>query len=206
MPINRRRFLQTVALAAGGIACSPATRTGEPAAAANDIPEAIKALKPMTAGVVPIPDDERKARIAKAQRLMNEQKIDAIFMEGGTSCAYFVNMRWWPSERPFGCIIPANGEIVYIAPGFEEDRVRELMKFGNEVRVWQEDESAYKVIAGAVRDRGARYHRIGIEERVRFFIVNGIAKESGTRGRHSRHRRLPHVQVEGGDRAHAARQ
>jgi Xaa-Pro dipeptidase len=178
MRIDRRRFLQTGALAAGGIACSPSTKTGQASAAGTDLPEAIRALKPMTTGVVPISDDERKARIAKAQRLMNEQKLDAIFMEGGTSCAYFVNMRWWPSERPFGCIIPANGEIVYVAPGFEEDRVRELMKFGNEVRVWQEDESPYKVIAGAVRDRGVRYHRIGVEERVRFFIVNGIAKEA----------------------------
>ena len=111
----------------------------------------------MKDGVVPITDDERKARIAKAQKLMAEQKIDAIFMEGTTSCFYYTGMRWGQSERTFGVVIPANGAICYVCPGFEEDRAREQLKpaFGNEVRVWQEDESPYAVIAGIVKDRGA---------------------------------------------------
>ena len=40
--------------------------------------------------------------------------------------------------------------------------------------MWQEDESPYKLIAGIVKDRGVKYHRIGIEERVRFFIADGV--------------------------------
>ena len=64
----------------------------------------------MTAGIVPISDDERKARIAKAQKLMADQKIDAIFMEGTTSCFYYVGMRWGQSERTFGVVIPAKGD------------------------------------------------------------------------------------------------
>ncbi len=133
----------------------------------------------MTDGVVPIADDERKARIAKAQKLMTDQKIDAIFMEGTTSCFYYVGMRWGQSERTFGVVIPAKGAICYVCPGFEEDRARELIKpaFGDDVRVWQEDESPYKVIAGIVKDRGVQFHRIGIEERVRFFIADGVRKE-----------------------------
>ena len=51
----------------------------------DSLPAAIQALTPMTTGIVPITDDERRGRIAKAQRLMEEQKVDAIFMEGGTS-------------------------------------------------------------------------------------------------------------------------
>ena len=45
----------------------------------QDVPDLIKNLRPMTKDVVPITEDERKARIAKAQRLMGEQKIDAIY-------------------------------------------------------------------------------------------------------------------------------
>jgi Xaa-Pro dipeptidase len=147
----------------------------------DSLPAAIQALTPMTAGIVPIADDERLARIAKAQRLMEEQKIDAIFMEGGTSCFYFVGMRWGQSERTFGVVIPAKGPIAYVCPGFEEDRARELIKpaFGNEVRVWQEEESPYQVVGKIVTDRGVRYRRIGIEERVRFFIADGIRRDSG---------------------------
>ena len=84
----------------------------------------------MTAGTVPISDDERLARIAKAQKLMAEQKIDAIFMEGTTSCFYFAGMRWGQSERTFGAVIPAKGELAYVCPKFEEDRAREQIASG----------------------------------------------------------------------------
>jgi Xaa-Pro dipeptidase len=132
----------------------------------------------MTSGIVPISDDERRARIAKAQRLMEEQKLDAIFMEGTASCFYFANMRWGQSERTFGVVIPAKGDLAYVCPGFEEDRARELIKFGTDVRVWQEDESPYRLITDIVKDRGVRHGRIGIEERVRFFIADGIRRAS----------------------------
>ena len=159
MRIHRRTFLETAALGAGAAAIGCMSR---PAGADNPtppggLPAAIRALKPMTAGVVPITDDERRARIAKAQKLMAEQKLDAIFMEGTTSMFYFANMRWGQSERTFGLVIPAEGDVAYVCPGFEEDRARELIKFGKDVRVWQEDESPYKVIAGIVKDRGVKH-------------------------------------------------
>src|SRR6185436_5095227 len=59
-----------------------------------------------------------------------------------------------------------------------EDRARELIKFGNEVRTWEEDESPYKLIAGIVKDRGITHHRIGMEERVRFFIADGVRRDA----------------------------
>jgi Xaa-Pro dipeptidase len=188
MAINRRRFLEVTALGGGALAagCSVSSSGDGGLGAvsvgvdvpAPPLPPAIAALKPMTAGVVPISDDERLARIAKAQKLMAEQKLDAIFMEGTTSMFYFANMRWSQSERTFGLVIPAEGDVAYVCPGFEEDRARELITFGKEVRVWQEDESPYKVIAGIVKDRGVKHHRIGIEERVRFFIADGIRREA----------------------------
>jgi Xaa-Pro dipeptidase len=183
MTFPRRRFLKSAALGSAALAVGCSDSTSSTAAASapaadqgGGVPAAIKALTPMTAGVVPISDDERKGRIAKAQKLMSDAKLDAIFMEGTTSCFYFTGMRWGQSERTFGVVIPAKGDICYVCPGFEEDRARELInaKLGNEVRVWQEDESPYAVIAGIVKDRGMTHHRIGIEERVRFFIADGI--------------------------------
>jgi Xaa-Pro dipeptidase len=182
--MKRRDFVSLAALGAGAVATGCASSAGSnslsagAAEAQSDLPPAIAALKPMTDGVIPISDDERRARIAKAQKLMAEQKLDAIFMEGTTSMFYFANMRWGQSERTFGLVIPAEGEVAYVCPGFEEDRARELIKFGKDVRVWQEDESPYKVIVGIVKDRGVKHHRIGIEERVRFFIADGIRREA----------------------------
>src|SRR5262245_44184313 len=177
--MNRREFLGAAVVGAGVAAASCAqARATEPVEQQAGTPDAIRALKPMTSGIVPIAADERRARIAKAQRLMGEQKIDAIFMEGTASSFYFADMRWGQSERTFGIVIPAKGELAYLCPKFEEARAGELIKFGTEVRTWEEDESPYKVIAGTVKHRGVQHRRIGMEERVRFFIADGVRKEA----------------------------
>ena len=146
----------------------------------DDLPKAIRELSPLTDGIIPISVEERKQRIAKAQQLMEQEKLDAIFMEGTTSCFYYTGMRWGQSERTFGVVIPAKGAIAYVCPKFEEDRARELIipAFGDEVRCWEEHESPYTLILGIVKDRGVKYKRIGMEERVRFFITEGVKKEA----------------------------
>lgn len=175
MSLHRRRFLGFSLAGAGSLAIPSAVTAQDPQDSA-DLPLPIRQLKPMVDGVTPISVEERRRRIAKAQQLMSAQQIDAIFMEGTASCFYFTGMRWGQSERTFGLVIPASGAIAYVCPKFEEDRARELIKkdFGDEVRCWEEDESPYALIAGIVKDRGAKNRRIGIEERVRFFIADGI--------------------------------
>ena len=179
MGYNRRKFINIAALGSGAMAI-----TGNLFARERNynqiesLPSIINSLQPMTDGVIPITVDERKQRIAKAQDLMAKAQMDGIFMEGTASCYYFTGMRWGQSERTFGLVIPAKGSIAYICPKFEEDRARELLLpvFGDEVRCWEEHESPYALIAGVIKDRGVKYHRIGMEERVRFFIVDGVKK------------------------------
>ena len=138
-------------------------------------PEAIRRLRRMTDNVVPITPEERKARIAKAQKLMAEQKIDAIYLEPGSSMSYYTGMRWGTSERMFALVIPARGELAWVCPKFEEERARELIQMGStDIRTWEEDESPYKRVAEIFKDRGVRTGTIGIEERVRFFLYDGI--------------------------------
>jgi Xaa-Pro dipeptidase len=134
--------------------------------------------RPLSPPVVPISDAERLARIEKARRLMAENGIAAMFLEPGSSMYYYTGVRWSLSERPFGVVIPAKGELAYITPGFEEERARELIKFSNDVRVWQEDESPYARVAQILRDRGIASGKVGFEERVRFFITDGIRREA----------------------------
>ena len=180
--VNRRRFLKYSAAAgfATGAAGCRGGGSGAVAEAQADpaVPASIQALKPMTDGIVPITLDERRARIEKARRLMAENRLDAIMVEGGTSLFYFTGVRWGQSERPFVAVIPAKGEFAWVCPGFEEARARELIKFGSDIRTWQEDDSPYKAIAGIFKDRGIAAGRIGVEERLRFFIMNGVKGEA----------------------------
>jgi len=168
--MNRRHFVRQTGGILGAAAVSPGFLEAQPGPVR---PGPIASLQPLPP-VPAITDDERKARIEKARRLMAENKIDAIFLEGGTSMFYFTGVRWGNSERTFGVVIPQKGELAWVTPAFEEARARELIKFSNDVRIWQEDESPYAVIAKILKDRGAGTGRIGMEERVRFFIFDGV--------------------------------
>jgi len=179
MRINRRRFVQTTALAAGTLATSRASESSVQSGG-GEMPAAIAALKPFPGRAVPITDDERRARIEKARRLMAENGFGAIVLEPGTSMTYFVNVRWGTSERPFLLVIPAKGELAYVAPGFEEARAREITKFTDDVRVWQEDEDWGAVVANILKDRGVANGKVGVEERVRFFIPEGLRAAAPT--------------------------
>ncbi|MBK8312792.1 MAG: aminopeptidase P family protein [Acidobacteria bacterium] len=170
--MDRRDFLKLTSGVAGAALLS------ESGALAAPVPESIAQLKPMTAGIAQITDDERKARIEKARRLMIENKIDAIYLEPGTSMSYYTGVRWGTSERMFALVIPARGEPAWICPKFEEERARELIKFGTDIRTWEEDESPFKLAAQIFKDRGIRSGRVGIEERVRFFLFDGIRRET----------------------------
>ncbi len=55
---------------------------------------------------------------------------------------------------------------------------RELIKIGTDVRTWEEHESPYKLVAQLFSDFGIRTGKIGMEERVRFFLYDGIRKEA----------------------------
>ena len=175
MKINRREFLKlsTGTTIAGAVSLSTGCSSDQ-----EKTTEPFKNLKPMTAGISPILKEERLARIEKARSLMKKNKIDAIYLEAGTSLFYFTGIHWWQSERMLAAIIPAKGEIAYIAPKFEEGRIRELILFGDDVRTWEEDESPYKRVVQLFKDRGIRTGRIGMEERVRFFLFDGIRKQA----------------------------
>lgn len=172
MYFDRRSFLRTSAgfAAASAAALKASAQSAEPA----PLPAPIRALKPMTGDVVPISDAERMARIDKARRLMAENEIDAVFLEPGSSLFYYTGVRWGLSERMFAMVLPQKGEPAYVCPKFEEARARELTKFSNDIRTWEEDASPYEVVAGIFKDRGVASGRIGMEERVRFFAFDGI--------------------------------
>ena len=132
----------------------------------------------MTDGIQPITDSERRERMDKARRLMVENRIGGIFLEGGSSLFYFTGVRWGRSERTFGAILPARGDLAWVVPAFEEARARELVRFGADIRTWEEDESPFRRIAQILKDREIVGRRVGVEEQVRFFVFDGIRKEA----------------------------
>ena len=94
MSLSRRELLQLTAPLALG-----ATVTRTASADEGDLPAPIAALKPRLEGVVAISLDERRGRIARAQKLMTETGLDAIVVASGSSLDYFSGAAWGLSER-----------------------------------------------------------------------------------------------------------
>ncbi len=164
---------------------TPSRRTLFGAALATPLLGALPALAARTAPLTsmardaqPIPADEREGRIAKLQRLMAERKIGALVMESGSSLDYFTGVQWHRSERTTAAVIPARGETILIVAAFEEPSVRETLRVKAEVRAWNEHESPFARIVGALKDRGVASGPIAFEQTMRLFIVDGV-REAG---------------------------
>jgi len=175
--LTRRTVLNlSAALAASKLASAQAPA---PATVPGNSP--IGMLKSRRTEAKPITNEERQARVERAQHLMQENKLNAIAVIGGTSLEYFSNVRWGNSERLFVMILPARGEPFFVAPAFERDRALEQIArgpFGESPHVftWQENDSPYEVVASALRERGIATGNIGIEERVTFVFADGIGR------------------------------
>ena len=94
---------------------------------------ALATLTDMTKDPRPVDKAEYTSRIDKAQRYMREHQIAAIYLNAGTNLSYFTGMDWYPSERLVGAILPASGEVVYIAPLFEIDSLSERQVIAGDI-------------------------------------------------------------------------
>ena len=177
--ISRRRFLEMGGATAGMAAASRQLF----AVRANDssLPPAIAKLKSRRSEAAPITIEERCQRQERARQLMAENALDAIVVMASTTLRYFTGISWWGGERMFALILPAKGAAFYVCPAFEEGRAREQLLNAPDgakpdVRVWQENENPYRLVAQCLKDRGMASGKIGIEETVRFVFADGIAK------------------------------
>ena len=171
MTMNRRGFAGAMAGLVGGLALP---RLHGEAPDGDAVPPAIDALRPLAGDVKPIDEAEREARRERARRLMREQRLVAMVLEPGSGMTYFFGVPWWPSERAFLAVLAADGTPAWVCPAFEEARARELTGASADVRVWQEDEDPFALVAGLLRERGLATARVGMEEQVRWFVSDGI--------------------------------
>jgi len=165
MSIDRRDFMKL------GVMTTLAATVEKGALADQD-----EHAMPMASQAKPITREEYMQRQEAARRYMRDAGIDAVFLTGGTSLQYFTGAQWGLSERLFALLFPAKGELAWVAPAFEKGRALEQIKFGNDIRTWQEDDSPYALVATILKDRGVTTGKLGVEETVRFAFSDGVAK------------------------------
>ncbi len=136
----------------------------------------LKKLTNMTSDIAPITLTEYQQRIAKAQQLMREQNISALYLNAGTNLSYFTGTNWHASERLVGAILSAQGQLVYIAPWFEVSTLSGFMQVKAEVVSWHEHESPYDLVINTLQTMNIDQGIIAIDESTAFFVVDGMSQ------------------------------
>jgi len=144
----------------------------------STVGQEMPSLQKMVADVKPLTAQDYAARLEKARRLIAENKMDALFLEGGTNVAYFSKVNWWRSERTFGAVLSLERDPVWVCPAFEQKRAEELIPQGQEIRTWEEHESPYALIGGIMKDLGAAGGRLGLDPSMRHFIYSGLRRDA----------------------------
>jgi len=135
-------------------------------------------LTDMTAGVEPLTLQDYAKRQEKAGRLMAQHNLDALLLTGSTDLKYFTSVEWGRSERTFGAVLNRKREPVWVCPAFEEERAKERIPEGQEIRTWHEHENPFKLIADIMRDLGAAHGRLATGPTVRNFVLYGLKQQA----------------------------
>jgi len=114
--------------------------------------------------------------IRRLQEAMKQSSLKAVVIEPGPALDSLTGVRWGRSERTFALVVPVAGDPVYVLPAFEERRARERVGPNGTVRLWQEDESPFALIAHVLAEWKISAGRIGLDDSLRFFVYDGIRK------------------------------
>ena len=129
----------------------------------------------MTSNPPPISSAERQQRVSALRAAMDAAKLAAVLIGPTASLRYFTGMSWHPSERFTGALIHASGSIDYICPGFEREKVSQIIGLPGDIHTWEEEESPYALIASRLKPGT----RIGLDDQVQHFTYLGLAGALG---------------------------
>src|SRR6201985_1053434 len=136
----------------------------------------LAAIRKWRAHVPPIGVEERLQRIARAQSIMREKGIDALYLDVSSSMTYFTGLKFRRTERMHSAVLPAQGESVYVFPAFEGEKLRTMLSFGDKIAVWEEDEDPTATVTETVRALGYPTGTIAVDEATPFFTFDGLRR------------------------------
>lgn len=134
----------------------------------------LAAIQPMAHLANPIPQKEYQERIDKACKLMQDQKIAALYLNAGTNLLYFTGTRWRSSERMVGALLFPDGKLCYIAPAFEKGTILNFIEVDGEIHCWEEHECPYRLLHSILLNNGVTEGMISMDETTPFFITSGL--------------------------------
>lgn len=143
----------------------------------KSIDEVLANFSDMTSGVTGVSEAEFQQRLAKLQQALRAKGAKAIYLHAGTNLYYFTGLRWGASERMTAAIVPAEGEIQYVAPGFEVDTLRDYWMMEGPIHCWEEHESPYELTNQIFGELGiGKGDLVQVDEITPFFTFDGMVQ------------------------------
>ncbi len=73
-------------------------------------------------------------------------------------------------------MLPAQGDIVYVSPAFEVEKLKTMTSFGDKIAAWEEDEDPTATVTETVRALGFPRGIIAVDEATPFFTFDGLRR------------------------------
>jgi Xaa-Pro dipeptidase len=140
----------------------------------------LAALRPMRGDAPAIGDGERTERIARAQAEMRAAGIDALWLDVSASLTYFTGLRLRRSERLHGAVLPARGDLVYLCPAFEEEKLRTMISMPGRIAVWEEHEDPTALVTEILRGCGVTRGTVALDEATQFSAFDGLRRAANS--------------------------
>src|SRR5690554_3423320 len=128
------------------------------------IENALNQLENMATNATPIGLPEYQQRVQKAQALMQQQGVSAVYLNAGTNLEYFTGLKWSASERLVGALILPEGPVKLVAPAFEEGSLTQAMVLPMECVLWEEHESPTEIMIDFLNKKFGAEHLLAIDE------------------------------------------
>jgi len=116
--------------------------------------------------------EEHLGRIAKAQRLLPAIGADAVMVGAGANLRYFTGVAWGATERLVAAVIPQSGSPIIVCPAFEYDSLKASIAVDAKIRLWEEDESPYRLVAQLLPEHGVE--TLALDPALPFAVVDGL--------------------------------
>lgn len=123
-----------------------------------------------------IPIEEYRMRRSRAQALMREQGVAALYLDTSPNLAYFTGLSLKQSERLHGAVLPVDGPVVYLSPAFEEPKTRSLLVEDAEIRVWEEHEDPTALVISTVEANAGDHGVLAIDPATPFLFADGMRR------------------------------
>ncbi len=135
---------------------------------------ALSDLSDMTDGISPISKAEFESRLSTLRNAMKRESIAAVFLHASSSLYYFSGLQWNASERMVAAVVFADGELVYIAPFFESETLKDYWIIEAPLNLWQEHESPSQMLREVFAEHGVESGKVLLDPAVPFGMAESI--------------------------------